>query len=452
MKNIMMDHFRRWWWVWVIGLVLIQATVIMACLPDGSRFTRQIFPVILFLGPFLLSFDLQRGHSRALLAMPVTVKETARAWWLATVAVPSLALAILTGLGYAIVAMIKPGSISYWAPLNHWLVDSLLLGFMFFALTGLPARPGGPSTGRERFRAYAFGALWGLSFASWVLFGNFLSIEKPVALAIYALAVILTVIGWFRAETMVIERAGLQDKILASPSAEKPWRGRMGYGGLRYLTAALFQRFMLMGLWMFLMCSVVFWFINLSSGKHTGQHTSEFADSYSFVHIFSFQLLWIMSFQILPVVFHLRVLRTLPVSSTRLAALLIFTPVAAMLLVMYLANLGVAAAYGFPWFSRISLFEPGYLVQIGLASCIVPVLIWRGMDRLGFLILIGMMTAGMAGMFALQTMFSSQVIGVVAPLLVLASFLITKYLLERSSRVYRPRNNQMPGWNWSVGR
>lgn len=447
MKNILLDHFRRWWWVWGIGIIAVIGMAIGACMPENAVRRQSLFPVILFLGPFLLSFDLSRGHARALLSMPVTVRETARTWWLATVAIPSLVLAILTGLVYALIEVMHPGSVSYLTPLNYWLLNSLLLGVMFFALTGLPSRQGGTG-GLNQIRAYIFGGLWGILFGGWYLFNNFVSIEKASGLGVCALAGILTVIGWFRAETMVMERAGLQGLAATSPATAKPWRGREGYGGLRYLLGAVFQRFVLIGLWMFLMCSIFFWLMGLATELHAGSH----ADSFSFVGLFSFQLLWIMSFQILPVVFHLRVLRTLPVSATQLASLLVFTPGITMLIVVYVANFLLSTAYGSPWFSPMDFFARGYLVQVALACCVIPFLTWRGMDRIGLLIVLFVVMAGMGGAMAFEKEFSSLVVNMAAPILMFGAFLATKYLLERNSRVYRPRNNQTPGWSWSVGR
>ena len=115
MKKLILDHFRRWWWVLAPGAV--YALVLgwsMAIPADASElwhgkrlfvlvwlkvqsnmFVSQVFCLAVFTGAMLLLFDLHRGIARAVSALPLTARQIGRSWWLATVAIPAIVYAAL---------------------------------------------------------------------------------------------------------------------------------------------------------------------------------------------------------------------------------------------------------------------------------------------------------------------------------------------------------------------
>ena len=72
MKRLMLDHFRRWSWILVLGAVLV---FVIGWFAANSRNPYSLdlpvvfqFQIALFTGAFLLSFDLQRGIARTVTA------------------------------------------------------------------------------------------------------------------------------------------------------------------------------------------------------------------------------------------------------------------------------------------------------------------------------------------------------------------------------------------------
>lgn len=458
MKLILRDHFRRWWWVWLIGLVGCGGFAFTSCLPDEQhRSSGVFFPLVMFLGSLLLSMDLQRGHARAVLAMPVTPKQIARAWWWASVGIPSLALAVLTVFALALTAIFHGGSAAMERAFIYWLTNSLLLGVLFFALTGIPAKPGNADGWVKQVVGVFFGILWGASFGGWWFFYQYLTPETKGFELFVAIALILTIVGWFRAETLVQERAGSRIGFQASSrKGAKPSRGAEGRGGLPFLVQSTFNRMMLFGLVtagsfiLFFSLTVAPKFAAISTQTHGVVKASAWNGNFpSFV---VFQFLWVVALQIIPLCMHLRLLRTLPVSAPKLAAVLVFTPLAAMLVFLYLTGLLVAGASHQPLISAAEVFRQGGGLQLGLAAIFIPMLVWRGWGIVTYLVFIVMIMGGIFGSIFANTQFSSATGGGISLLLIGGAFLATKFTLERSSHAFRPRASQIGGWNWGAGR
>jgi hypothetical protein len=145
-------------------------------------------------------------------------------------------------------------------------------------------------------------------------------------------------------------------------------------------------------------------------------------------------------------------LRTLPVSTAKLAAVLVFTPPTAMLVILYFMGLLVAGVFHQPLSSAMELLRQGGVLQIALASVIVPIVVWRGWGVVTYLVLFLVMTACILASIFANARFSSLNSDAISLLLIFISFIATKYLLERSSHAYRPRGGQFGGWSWGAGR
>jgi hypothetical protein len=444
MKNIILDHFRRWWWVWLISVIAYGALVLGISTAD-NKFCG-ICPFGIWMGALLLCFDMQRGHTRSIVTMPVTAKQVARAWWWVAIGLPTVVITVVTALIFTGFS----GRRHDWSGLSVCAIlcvsNFLTLATMFYALTGLPRAGAGYSDWGSHIRGVCFGGLWGISFAGWLVFQN-MNLTLIAGLGLLLAAVCLTIMGWFRAELLVRDRAGsLATSLGPCGKSAMSSRSTEGYGGLVFLAQNIFSRMAYMGVAMFAVFTVVLPLINISL-FHSAS-TDYMGDSFP---IFSFQFLWIMTFQVAVFTMNIRYLRTLPISTWKLAAVLVFTALAAMLLIFYGATSLLSAIFQAPLPGPGKIIQQGTLLQIAVATTAVPLFIWRPLEVRTFLIMILAMGGGMFAIFFKQNPPSNFSVAA-SVIIVLGVFLVTKRLLERSSRAYRPRTGQFGDWNWGGGR
>jgi len=91
--------------------------------------------LIFFIFDFLLIWDFQRGLPRVLTSLPITPRRIGRAWWLASVALPSMALGVI---GLFALLFFSGGTNTLFLlnnSLMSWVIATLYLGAMFGALT-----------------------------------------------------------------------------------------------------------------------------------------------------------------------------------------------------------------------------------------------------------------------------------------------------------------------------
>ena len=166
MKTIVLDHIRRWWWLWLFSCVACGYIVGFGR-PLKPDLSDAWFPLAMYLGMVQLSQDLQRGDIlRVLRAMPVSAKQIGRAWWWASVGVPVLALTLIVGLAFIFaphgeqpVSSFSRQPISASAAFNYWLSNALLFGPLFFFLGGMPTLGG-----KKSLAAQATGFLFSILF------------------------------------------------------------------------------------------------------------------------------------------------------------------------------------------------------------------------------------------------------------------------------------------------
>ena len=326
---------------------------------------------------------------------------------------------------------------------------------MFFTLTGMPAQSRGGSLA-DQIRGAIFGMLWGGSFGISMLFWQ-LRLGSTTRAAILFLAAICTILGWFRAEMLVRERAGSRAAFQSSPAkSAKPLHCAEGKGGLSFLFQTIFIRMLLFGLAMAVFFVLIFGltiapkFTAIAAQTHGSVQFSPWDGNFP-IFIIS-QFLLIAGFQIIPFCLHLRFLRTLPVPTAKLAAVLVFTPPAAMLVILYFTGLLVAGIFHEPLSSAVELFRQGGVVQIALASVFVPIVVWRGWGVVTYFVFFLLMIACIFGSIFANVRVSSLNGIVILLVLVSISFIATMFFLERSSHAYRPRAGQFGGWSWGAGR
>ena len=123
MKRLILDHFRRWWWVLALVAVLEFGLGWFIASRPEDNFEFWGLMLAMWTGAILLSFDLRRGVVRAVAPLPLTARQIGRSWWLATVAIPAIALAALLFSG--------AGTFYHFHPDQAFPADRLALASLF---------------------------------------------------------------------------------------------------------------------------------------------------------------------------------------------------------------------------------------------------------------------------------------------------------------------------------
>ena len=177
MKRIILDYFRRWWLVLTAILIAYFAFQAFSIHENSSQTSDDqivasvqhtintihntfIFPILMVLG-FLLMLDIQRGLARVLTSMPVTTRQIGRAWWMASVALPAMALGVIGLFALLLFASRTNAMISLENYLMGWILATLYLGAIFGALTFMTTTI--PDTFADRIRTVLPNSLFALT-------------------------------------------------------------------------------------------------------------------------------------------------------------------------------------------------------------------------------------------------------------------------------------------------
>jgi len=467
MKLIILDHLKRWRLVLVaifITYFLILAfstheknsqvsdNPTVASLQDMIHTVHGsfVFQAIMWLG-FLLMWDIQRGLPRVLISLPLKAKQIGRAWWLASVAFPAIALGVVSVLailffstGTNIIALLQ----SYFM---NWLLTALYLGAAFGALTFMTLK--WPDTSVGRARTFLINSLFGLTLFGFIFVQlGFLTPTKTTL--IFAAYAVLFVLGWFRAERMVLQRASFRPAAQSSRGKPTQHKISQGFGGLPFLARRVFNQTTLFSFALFIWMTFATSFIfrnHTSHNQNLAQTIISMVNGGSIPYVF-----FVLVFSITPSVFQLRFLRTLPISSSNLAATFVFLPVISIATV----GLIVAALASFIAGETLFLLILNSFLLLGAkAAIIVSLIVWRGLDALAYILIFllvlsdSFISLGMTIIFHLGSNNPARPwwVNITIFLLCLAaSFALTKRLLTKSSSAYRVRT--MPANVWSMTR
>jgi hypothetical protein len=449
----------------------------------------------MWVGANLVSFDLRRGVLRAVAVLPLTGRQMGRAWWLATVPIPAIALAALLFLG--------AGTCCHFHPERPFLANRLALAGLFNVawlstmFTCIFSSSDFFGKGWERARGCVSNV-----FAMMMLFGGMLYFQnahdKPFKCALLlGIGALLTAEGWFRADRFLPGRALFP---LAVPQGKYP-RGQAGAvaDSLRQLeahrppaAASGFRRRMFDG--------YMRWMEALAGGSPRGVHHAPsgcggmpFLIRTTFVRGFfyiaaivagmalltrwqrqmmppgtagdmdimmvatmgSFMSCWfIVFYQLMPVLPHLRFLRTLPVSATGLAGVMIGIVVQPLLAVGALVA-GVAALFAGTPFAVTVLKSYAFMLAPG-ALCVFFA-VWRGIGVPTGALVLATLFGFFMGPDWLKGYFHQTEIpfiqtGALVAACVLLAFLLTRRALLRGSRAYRIQASPMSQHPWFQGR
>jgi hypothetical protein len=429
MKQIIIDYFWRKWWI-IVPLLLAEIFVVRL---SGSTMGLDVYAILLlavFLGPVLLSYDLQRGFTRVLMTLPVTGRQIGRAWWLSTVGLPSLLLAAATVL--STIVPIEGGQTGLL--FLNWLMQFLFLGFLFCLLSFLPGSYHG--SWPERIRGGFFGTLWGLSFSGgfWLFHG--FSWSHPLNAEIFmAATAVLTIVGWFRAERMVVQRGSfrLGAEVVRPRSAQ--YKAPAGFGGLPFLWQRLLLRLGWFGVGLVGWALGTIVLIGFMEGWSPESFRHFLKNMTPMLGMWS--LIFVYLYLVLPTMTHLRFLRTLPISTSVLAGTIVLFPVGSVLIFGLVGTLlGGGARI---WASC--------LMSVVAIALLVPFCLWKGSGKGTYLTLLGfVMVSAMS-----RVLFDSIQIPLMAAILVSLPIIaiaweVTRRLLGSSSKAYHVRPWVPVGW------
>jgi hypothetical protein len=443
MKRLMLDYFRRWAWVLALGGIFEfrLGWSIANCPEDNFEFWGLL--LALWTGANLLSFDLRRGIVRAVAPLPLTARQIGRSWWLATVALPAIALAALLFAGAGTSCNFHPTKVFPAGRLAWASIFNLMwLGTIFTASS---------SSVRGSFnnwRDFASTSFFGLLSAIMILGGMvyFQDASKHSFKCALFLGVggLLTVVSWFRAEQFNLGRAGPFNlgragiRLTPLPSTYRSTHHRpsKGYGGIRFLISTTFVRTFL---WVTAMIALMALVQQLQ-----GQAMQPYAAIAMFAGMGSFMSCgFIIVFQFLPVLRQLRFLRTLPTSASCLAAVMLSIVILPLIALGALVAGGAGLALGTA--AGLTVLK-SFTFILAPASLCVFFAVWRGDGMQAYALLAITLFGLQQVQLRLQTAFHYpelplSVCGPIAGICVLLAFLLTRYVLLHSSHTYRVQAN-----------
>ena len=267
MSQIILNFLRRK--IWILGTGFLIEGLLgwfsnpSSHLPLSSLIAFQL-QIGVVMGSLLLATDLQRGFPRVVLTLPLSRRKLGQACWLMSVGWPILIYSTAALLGMLLHRAINPAFTLHW----DWLGTSFMFLSLWMGMAFTILFFNGAAALQSWWRRLLFGiigAVWGaLIGGSFFLVQSFT--DNPGFLpAIIAIGLPTCLYGWFRAENLLVNRAG--SKLAASDSGTRRHqthaRLERGFGGPAYLIGTITLRAVRMALAMMVLFFV---FMTLSTG------------------------------------------------------------------------------------------------------------------------------------------------------------------------------------------
>jgi hypothetical protein len=425
MKRIILDHFGRWKWAM---LVIFPAYFFLVGKKGLEHGIRSIFILqTITLLSFSLLTDLQRGLPRVLGTLPVTNKQIGRAWWLIAVALPAIALGVIGCLG----TCVSNDDINALA-LKHYFTDwsstVLFLGALFGTMTFMAN--GMPETFTDRIRT----GLLALPLSGFILV-QMKTLSLPGRGLILVAFTILSVLGWFRAERMVVRRSRFRVRSRTFGKQISTHKPSQWFGGLTHLIQKIFVRAALVSGGLLIWLTLITFFLNSRSGS---EMTVAMQGGLPF-------LIFGMAIYLAPLFYQMRFLRTMPVSPLTLAGILVCVPLFSIMTIgaifTGLVSLTCSEATLLPIINA-------FLVLGTKVALMVSLLVWRGLDAVTYLFIFLLAISGnlISIWFSKRLEFPLWLNLGIFSLYVIGSICLTRILLDKSSRPYCARAMLITGW------
>ena len=234
---ILQDHYRRWWWVHLVGFLLFGA--IGVAVGHGLDPHKIPLGVGALLGAVTLAVTLNaRTNARTLLSLPIRASELGTTFW--WIAVPLSALAPAAGLAVGWMVSGLFGStvpVGVAALLRFLLLTQSVSAFQFTMLCFMPNAY--PSDLREKILGWVTGAFWGIGLSASCSFTLFWSESRtvwdPLSCGILAMGATCGLVSWHRRTAFLLQRArkneGPTQSVSSTVVLPKP-SGLDGFAGL----------------------------------------------------------------------------------------------------------------------------------------------------------------------------------------------------------------------------
>ena len=219
-RRIIRDYLTRMRWYFAGGFI-IHLAAMTGCWWMG----RPIMLGIYGGSAIILMFELQRGGNattRTMLSLPVTADQLARCWRWVGLEFPVILFLLTLLLGAAFGTAFGAPHLTAEFLLLVAISQTLTLGVLYFALTGVPGQPRPGASLWQRAQDVFFGLIWGLSMPAFIFISmavprHFADLDRAQIIAGLLLAV-ATVAGWFRADILVRNRAARPGTAVRNPS------------------------------------------------------------------------------------------------------------------------------------------------------------------------------------------------------------------------------------------
>jgi len=410
MKRIILDHLKRRALMWIgTGILFFFIQYLTKRSESTFAFVCINFAVITCIGGPVLDLDLLRGSGRVQQTLPVSARQIGRAWWVLSVALPTLFLALISGLAMVIHSSNTNKGFPLGGLTATALTYALCFGSLFYLIGGTPPLQNAILIVR---RVLAIGFVIGIIFIKQPF-------DTPQGIVFLLAMATMSVLGWYRAEGKVRERGGFRMGVVTGTRKPCQHQAPVGFGGLPLLWRNLGLQLGGAGL----VIAAVFligelWIPNLrlsSLNPLLEMHMPVLVTCcYRFV---------------IPIIPQMRHLRTMPISTARLAATLVLMPVAPAL------SVGLAWAA----VSSKGIQYPAELVMCAACTSFgVPTILWRGLKwETSLLFVFFMIASALVPTFyhLLKMPFLATTLGSLC--LIALSYKLTRRHLQSSSRVYR---------------
>lgn len=340
---IIRDYLRRKCWYFATGFI-VHSIAMTGCWWIGK-------PILLGLyggGALILMFEMQCGGNataRTMLSLPVTAAQLARCWRFVGLEFPVVVFLVALLLGAVFGVALGAPLLTMEFLLIIAITQTLGLGILFFALTGVPGQPRPGATLWQRLVDIMYGMIWGGSmggfmFLSLVTPRQFTDLDRGQMIAAILLGV-GTITGWFRADILVRNRTarpgtGSRRSEKLSPAQNERERKRVGAMTFFCL------RFGLLALTIIMTILLIQWF---AMGLFNSGLKLLIISGKSQIGLMTMLTVFMMHCSLLG---QLRVLRTVPIKTSALTNWLLFWPLGLAMITWLMAQLLFSLLNGSP--------------------------------------------------------------------------------------------------------
>ena len=436
---IVKNYLGRW------GIVIALCSVlqiIFTFIGSNSGSILPFSPLVLFMGPVALSFDLSKGIARTILLLPVQRSEVTKTLWWIGVGLPTIWITILTLAGMT-GSVVSGNSFDGPELFQNAVTSFLTLSVVYFALTGLPTNI--KEAQEWTFRSIFFGALWGFSIGGSMFIGRLIERGSYHDFTSYMVFLIIGIgfsfWGYQRTDAMLSARSTgrSESRSITAPPRKSIFEFDSEASGFNHFIITIVTQVFVFSI-VFIIATSLFQtlFIGMLAGK-SSSNTSWVDNSVRSLQGQSIIFVLMPSFFLATKLMGARVFRALPLTASQLSNQffkLITISIAAQITLLFtilalIADLAAARKLA------IEFFMLG-----GIGTLIIPLILRFGLKSKTLTIAMPIIFLGTLGRIFLPemyTLYTSLIIGIGS---IATSRALTERLLSSSSHPYRNLNQQ----------